>query len=126
MLSLNTNVPAVTPTEAWHEITAADGVTFGILVRSPTLSDALGDFGAVAAGKDDPFGAQAVHRIRSSVIDWRDVTDDPTEEGATPKPIPYSWEVFASVLQKFPQAMRQVMRIVYAAWSPDTEDSEKN
>lgn len=125
MLTIS-NVPAVTPSASWHDIEAAEGVTFSILVKPPTLVDAMGDLGAVASGTQDPFGAQAIHRVKSSVVDWRDVTDDPTEEGATPKPIPFSWEMFATVLHKYPKAMRAVMNLVYDAWASDTEDAEKN
>lgn len=123
---LTLKIPTVAPTEQWHEITAADGITFKICVRGPSVSASLGELGAIARSPDDAFGAQCEHRIRTSVIDWRDVAEPPETEGAQPKPIEYSWEALAALLQAYPQAMRQVTNVVYAAWAPIEDDAEKN
>lgn len=106
MLKVKLGVP-----EKWIPITLGSDGDFEILVRRPSyqqLTEAL-----TAENRPD-------YRIRSSVVDWRGLTD------AEDKPIPFSQPALQGVCEAYPQSLFAILDAVNRAFQGFPEADAKN
>jgi hypothetical protein len=108
------SVPQVKPVP--KPITLADGQTFQVMVVTPTYGQRFNDEGremrAYAGTAEDAWLNYRVGRIRDSIVDWQDVTNEKEQ------PIPFSTARLLGLMEAAPETVPQLMAIANEAFRP--------
>lgn len=104
-------------------VTLADGQTFDLLLKPPTLAERMNSDGLQAlayANTPDGWANLHLYRFNAVIIGWANVTEDadPPEvlpEGepvkVEPKPVAFSQEKLRALIAACPETISQVQRI---------------
>ena len=122
MLTLNLSTSATVVREHWETVDLGHGASVDFLVRRPTAEQVINEYGSRAAADDDvgACSAAAVHRLRSTLIDWRGVTD---EAG---RAVPFNGEALHQLIEQYPLSIHRLMRLANLAFAGLSGDEQKN
>lgn len=112
----------VAPQQEWTPIELGGGATIEVLVCRPTADQVIGEYGARAAEDDEAAACSAAarHRLRTSIIGWRGVTD---QDGNA---VEFGPAGLNALIEKFPMCAHRLMRLANLAYSGLSETERKN
>lgn len=112
---MSVKLPQSIPASArWADIELGGEQSLRLLLNRPTFAQQVA---VLAATTNTEFVEE---RLRASVTDWADVTNDEDQ------PLPFSWEALQALFAAYPQALARVNLAVIDVWITHPGDLAKN